>query len=392
MVTEPLLHPASPKEIVRSRPVHIPALDGVRGLAVLIVVMLHYLGGAQNHNPFVRAFGYTLRAGWSGVSLFFVLSGFLITGILWDTRHQSLKRFFLRRTVRIFPLYYFALMLVAISLLIVKAGWHQWHDWLIFLAYGRNIQPLLYNLGIGGPLHVDHFWSLACEEQFYIVWPFLIRRCRNLHQAKWLAAGMIVVSFAMRWMVLYGGWSGMAEFTLSRAGELAVGAFLALVIRESGESPQWLKRLAWPVFLTAFAVFFAIAWTHRDPRLSVPAIYLWGIVAISMMYGAMLVLALESKPVKRLFELRFLRYLGTISYGVYVYHILFIKQFRWAGAKITGQSANQPKAILVTFVIAVLGTWIVSALSFRYFESPILKLKDRWAPQKRVQMVPPSFN
>lgn len=367
---------------------HIPALDGVRGLAVLIVLCLHYLGGAQSANPAVRAFGYALRAGWSGVTLFFVLSGFLITGILWDTRHQPLRNFFLRRTVRIFPLYYFALLLVAGGLIVVGSEWREWHDWLIFLVYGRNIQPLVYNLGIGGPFRVDHFWSLACEEQFYIVWPFLLRRCKTLGQGQALAVATILLSFAMRWMVVYGGWGGMVEFTLSRAGELGVGAFLALSVRGTETWIERLKQIAWPAFAAGLIAFVAICWAHREPRLSEPSVYLWGILAISVMYGAMLILAMESGPVRRLFQLRILRYVGTISYGVYVYHVLFMEQFKWLAEKVAGSNASETKLKLVTFAIAVLGTWAVAALSFRFFEAPILKLKDKWAPQKRVVVAP----
>src|SRR5579862_4256705 len=98
-------------------PKHFPALDGLRGVAILTVFLLHYGGGAQSSNPLLSAAGELIKAGWSGVTLFFVLSGFLISGILWDARHTQgwWRNFYMRRTLRIFPLYYGALLLVLLT-------------------------------------------------------------------------------------------------------------------------------------------------------------------------------------------------------------------------------------------------------------------------------------
>jgi peptidoglycan/LPS O-acetylase OafA/YrhL len=166
----------------REAPLHhsrrLPALDELRAVAVLMVFAFHSYVLVENPlAPAPAWYGALFRSLWSGVDLFFVLSGFLISGILLDTREQPgmLKTFYLRRTLRIFPLYYATLLLwfVLLRPLWSPSGQFQAMEaaqgW--FWSYSFNIRAALY-----GPIpsFFDHFWSLAVEEQFYLIWPLTI--------------------------------------------------------------------------------------------------------------------------------------------------------------------------------------------------------------------------
>jgi peptidoglycan/LPS O-acetylase OafA/YrhL len=183
---------------------HIPALDGVRGLAILIVFLYHYGGGAQSPNLVLRVLGTCDHAGWCGVTLFFLLSGFLISGILWDSNAQPgwWTRFYWRRTLRIFPLYYAALLLVLISAALVGRGRdilaHLW----VYALYLQNMHQFsIRAVEADSPLLLSHFWSLAVEEQFYLLWPFLLIYTRTLPRARMLCLSVVALSALFRFAV-----------------------------------------------------------------------------------------------------------------------------------------------------------------------------------------------
>ena len=148
---------------------HIPALDGVRGLAVLMVFVYHYGGGARSSNPLLRTVGETVKLGWSGVTLFFVLSGFLITGILWRSREEERwwRTFYIRRILRIFPLYYFTLLIVFVSGLVFHRVYLLGTPLMVYAFYLQGLLTRM-NLGAVFPFTMGHYWSLAVEEHFYL--------------------------------------------------------------------------------------------------------------------------------------------------------------------------------------------------------------------------------
>jgi peptidoglycan/LPS O-acetylase OafA/YrhL len=189
---------------------------------------------------FIRLAAEGTQFGWAGVSLFFVLSGFLISGILWDAFDQKnwWTRFYWRRSLRIFPLYYFAL-----SIAFVSAIWMTGYRWPLgsawpLLVYLQNV-PFFFPTLARFPNYpaLGHFWSLAVEEQFYLVWPFLLawRHGSNL-TARRMCLLLWAMSLGFRVLVFS---AGMREywaigFLAARAGELAMGAYLALAIRDAG--------------------------------------------------------------------------------------------------------------------------------------------------------------
>lgn len=316
------------------------------------------------------------------MTLFFVLSGFLITGILWDNFHKPgwWRTFFLRRSLRIFPLYYFALLLVVISLLILHAGRSSFTHLLVFVFYGQNIPGLdNANDAVRSPLRIYHFWSLAAEEQFYLLWPLLLSRMKNLKNARQLCIAVFLLSFASRiaFVALHAG-SGHNS-TIARAGELVLGAWIALTLRQSpGVLDRW--RRAAPVILTGSAVVVigcVIAAASVD-MLSAP-MYIFGLPAFSLFFGTLLVLALQPGHTSRLFSFRPLRHLGNISYGVYVYHVLFITFFGAITQRLVPHASHN-LAAGVELIVGAVCTLIAAELSFYLLEQPFLRLKDRWAP------------
>jgi len=357
---------------------HIPALDGVRGLAVLTVFVYHYGGGAQSSNPILRTLGSCNHAGWCGVTLFFLLSGFLISGILWDSKGKSgwWRRFYWRRCLRIFPLYYAALTIVLVSG--VLAG--DWRVTLprlgIFAIYLQDLPQLQSSLAnIGSPLHLGHFWSLAVEEQFYLLWPFLLVRARRLSEARNLCVLIFLLSAIYRiavWLAHSNVFSGSLP---ARAGELAAGAFLAMSFRDP---PIWrrIARFAPTLMVTGGLSFlFAAAFDHSFAS-TTPAMTLFGLPCITLALSAFLVLSLEQGLVARLSSQSWLRWLGGISYGIYVFHEMLRPVFQ----KIVIAAiphATRSENLCAVFVVAAVFTLLIAQLSFRFFERPILKLKER---------------
>jgi peptidoglycan/LPS O-acetylase OafA/YrhL len=213
---------------------HIPVLDGMRGIAVLCVMVLHFtLVDAVTGTE--RIFFDVARVGWVGVDLFFVLSGFLITGILYDAKGGAhfFRNFYMRRVLRIFPLYYAFLFLVLVALPTVRPtavvpGETQLWLW----TYLSNI--LFARVGWEGvPGHTTHLWSLAIEEQFYMLWPLVVffASRRRLVQ---ICIGAIVFAELTRIGLHYTAPNGIAGYALmpARIDALGVGALVAVLARE----------------------------------------------------------------------------------------------------------------------------------------------------------------
>lgn len=362
---------------------HIPALDGVRGLAVLTVFVYHFGGGAQSPHFLLRITGETIKLGWSGVTLFFVLSGYLITGILWrsyGTEHWW-RVFYTRRCLRIFPLYYFSLLVVLFVGLIEHQVRELTPPLTIYALYLQAFPAhITINLNdISSPFMLGHFWSLAVEEHFYLVWPFLLFGMRTCRSARTLCAAVMAVSFGFRAWVAFSGVSGLYSSTPARMGELALGAWLALAVHEA---PSWLdrvRRMAVPIVILSMGAAGVCVAITKDFDARTAPMYLFGIPLLSIGYGGLLLLALQNGRVTRFFSFAPLRHLGTISYGVYVYHVFF-KRFYEDAVYRSFPHASRNLQLALIFVVAAIFTLLIAEASFRFFERPFLKLKERVAP------------
>jgi peptidoglycan/LPS O-acetylase OafA/YrhL len=365
---------------------HLPVLDGVRGLAVLIVVAYHTGGGAQSSNLALRAIGNILKAGWSGVTLFFLLSGFLITGILWDSKGAVhwWRNFYARRVLRISPLYYVSLLLVlAVACLVHKGRTGTTGLW-IYVLYLQNI-PWIVDRGLSlRPLPIGHFWSLAVEEQFYLVWPLLLYRLKTTNQVKVLCMGTFLMSTAFRYAV----WAFSSQpmdyngFILSRAGELALGGYLAMCFRDG----SWvrLERIAPWMTAVSLAGFVAVGVMSRTVELTTQAGSTTGLTFITIFYAGFMVMAVKNGTLHRAMRMEWLRWLGSISYGVYVFHILFVPFYTWLADHLA-PNAGRVEGIALRGVITWVLTILVAWVSFRYFESPILGLRQYFQSRSQVK-------
>jgi len=225
----------------------IPQLDAVRGIAIL-VVLAHNLRGFSSP-PFSLVTNY----GWMGVDLFFVLSGFLITGILLDLKSSEnyFRNFYARRSLRIWPLYYSMLILMFVILPLVRPqDAHEvfqrstpWWSYPFFLQNFLVAAPSL----AAGPLGVS--WSLAVEELFYLVWPFVVRFVSR-ESLQWIAWAVLLASPMLRLQFIARHWIIYSN-PFCRLDGMMAGALLAILVRKSGFAPGRLLKAAWVLFLIA---------------------------------------------------------------------------------------------------------------------------------------------
>ena len=355
----------------------------------MLTVLLYHVGGGSHFSFLpVRAMGEAVKAGWTGVTLFFVLSGFLITGILWDTKGQQFwwRSFYARRTLRIFPLYYLSLLLV----LLTAAFAGTFHTavtriWSMAL-YLQNFPgiPKRNMLYPGSRLVLRQFWSLAVEEQFYLIWPFLLLIQKDRRAAMRLCAATFFASAAFR----FGVWMLVKDpepykiLLLTRGGEMAAGGWLAMAYRDPAFW-QRLRPFLSRVTVVGFAIFFATSWYNGGATDTGRWQMILGLPGITMGSAGLLALCLEEGRIARWFRLPILRWLGTISYGVYIYQLLFMSYYEELTAKLTHQTGGT-EFILVRAVVTTVVTIAVAWTSYRYFERPFLKLKPLFTPRHQV--------
>lgn len=366
---------------------HIPSLDGVRGVAILLVLVRHFGLLGSDATASARLVNHISRVGWVGVDLFFVLSGFLITRILWDAKgsRRFFATFYARRALRIFPLYYavlifayFVVPLVHREPIPVRGAWWVW-------LYLSNIRGAMIGEILRGTPHINlgHFWSLAVEEQFYFVWPlavFLLDR-RGLLLTCAIA---IISAFALRNGLLLAGFTYAAPYLLTpcRMDGLAIGSAIALMTRTT-EGIELCRRLARPLFVICgmgLLVLFAVR--PEFEVFSDRSVQFVGMSLTPLFFGAMIFLTIGMPAgnfLERTFDRGWLRFFGRHAYGLYVIHQLLL------GVSIRAGRPFAAWPLLQVIVITLGGTAASVAFAFvslRFFEGPINRLK-RFFPYAR---------
>lgn len=364
---------------------HLPALDGLRGLAVLLVLCYDCL--KLHHDGFIptliaRKFA---ASGWIGVDLFFVLSGFLITGILLDTvgRKGYWKSFILRRSVRIFPLYYGTLIVVfgIVPLVWLALGYESGTGALAAVKetqfwYWSYLQNWLFAWQGAWPdgRVLNHFWSLAVEEQFYLIWPFVVVACSRKRLA-WLCFGLCLFALTLRYALLVNGIPGVTTYvmTITRMDSLCAGALLAIAFRSPGWASRWAKYL--PLICAAsFVVLIGIDSVYPVLKSQSFAAYSIGHTLIATVFALLigtLVLLSQRHLLSRLFCFPGLISLGKYSYAIYVFHRFVyraVKSFDWSFLP----ESSQGWAI---FAATLVSSYLLARISWILWESPFLALK-----------------
>ncbi len=366
---------------LRTEASHFTQLDGLRFVAVTLVMFDHWLGEANQ-----------LPIGYFGVNLFFVLSGFLITRILINSKERdgrlgrshghSLKVFYIRRNLRIFPIYYITIFVLAATgfpAVREHLGW--------LLTYTTNIWFVLHQTWLGA---IDHLWSLAVEEQYYLFFPFLIFFIPDRLVLPMLFS-LIGLSIGLRTVLFVTHTTWMAQFVLMPTclDAFGMGGFLAWLLVHRRERFEQLVRNNGLLLLSAVLYGLNLyLLTHLTPARNVAtdiadrfftSVFCFFLIGRAVTgFGG---------PVKWLLEHRISQYLGQISYGLYLFHNLVFNYYHTQPTYITlkiwhkvGQylpGLTELPGMRLAYFYAF--TVLVAALSWRFIEKPINGLKDRFS-------------
>jgi peptidoglycan/LPS O-acetylase OafA/YrhL len=371
----------------------LPSLDGIRALAVTMVFLDHF-GGGSHGGPLLQAIDQIRRRGWMGVDLFFVLSGFLITGILFDTRHDTkfFRRFFARRSLRIFPVFY---LVVVVLLLLTPIFHYQWRwlhlSFLIYMGnFFGNYDFSLYEVVSGNhptaKVFIGHLWSLCVEEQFYLLWPIGVWIIRDRIRLLWTAAGLSVLALLLRFAMCLHFAPEMAERWITRTlpfrmDTLLLGAILALLLR--GPAADTCQRACRWVFL--FASVGVVAIFLLSPAYDSPWLLTLGYTLIAVASAGLIGATLRTGSASfHIFCLKPLSVLGKYSYGFYIFHTLY----GWAWIQflifVSAKTHSMVLGGLIALTSNFLLTFVVSRLSYDLFEVRFLRFKKHFEYDSEV--------
>ena len=355
-----------------------PALDGLRALSVLAVVLVHA------NVPYGEG-------GFLGVDVFFALSGFLITTLLLeevrDSRRISLKAFYARRNRRLMPAF---LLFIAVGFLVTAPGVHatQRHQLITgsitSLLYVRNWFQIATNTTRDGYAHA-HLWSLAVEEQFYFVWPIAmvgLTRLRRSNVAR--IVGLLIAASVLVSVVLANGEPGRPRIYLAtdtRAAQLLAGALLAILLKDSARLRTWFTRFA-PIGLPLSVL--AVGATMLSVRILGGARFFraydrGGMAAFGLLVALVVgfLMFAPTSPVTRLLSSRPLVAVGRYSYAIYLWHVLVINLF--SPNNVFGFTLIGIDRVAIRTPVVILVSTAVAAASMRFVEAPLQRRLFPWA-------------
>ena len=375
---------------------HVPGLDGVRGLAILLVMAVHFVGDATPEGPIERLAVKLGNYGALGVDLFFVLSGFLITGLLLDAKGQTsyFRNFYARRTLRIFPLYYLVLtllFLVAPHLVALPEGLedarrHQGWLW----SYTANFY--LAAKGTWALTYVSHFWSLAVEEHFYLVWPLVVF-CLGPRSLGRVCLAIVGGALLLRTGLSLAGVNEIALLVLTpcRVDALAVGALMALVARQEDGLDRLLRAARPALWVVGFAILVVSLW-GASTGIGLAVLHPVRGTLFAVFFGALTLMSVHPgrSLLTQAFNGRLLRMFGKYSYGLYVYHgvLAYYMTDLQVEARLSTILGDHSAGMVAQAVVGVGLSLAIAALSYEQFEKRFLGLKRYFETARRAPAAP----
>ena len=369
----------------------IPELDGIRGTAILIIIIFHWFileGTVVLPSRFETVGSF----GWTGGDLFFVLSGFLIGGILMDAKHASnyFSVFYFRRFCRILPLYG-AVCLLSLAVYYAHLSTHGWLfegkiPWYAYLTFGQNFWMAKYNAVSSH--QIDVTWSLAVEEQFYLTLPLVIWMVKPKYLLHMLISGIVSAPLVRMtlWFTLNLEHRVTATYLLApcRMDALLLGVLAAWAVRREA-SWQWLLANKSVLKISCFGLGLGfLVMIRMRWGLGSFALVSFGYTWIALFYLSLLLLAVtqEDSLASKIFKMRFLTELGTLAYGLFLFHqpvlglvyALLVK----ASPKLEGAGE------LGVTLLAAIPLALLARLSWDYFEKPLVNIGRRHKYAKEI--------
>ena len=379
-------------EIMSSGFRNVRALDGIRGVAIILVLFHHYEFVIPPCNVEIQYMKLVFSFGWAGVDLFFALSGFLITGILLNTRNANnyFSAFYVRRILRIFPLYYSVLIVV-----LVVAALQNPRPQIVPLVEDQKLYFLYLTNWLGlwkghwGPNLLGHFWSLAVEEQFYLIWPLCVWLLSWQRLAR-LAIGASVIALLARifWVDHSGPSQAIIVATVTRMDALLCGALGAILFRQAQSLSllrQWLPRIA---FVTLSGFVAAVAWLRVTHGAFTVLVFVetYGYTLLAVGFTSLILQAAATDGSATLLQRalcnRGLTNFGKYSYGIYVYHapvLALCDHFIYKRLPVAWTLNFWFGVLYFAFLIAA--SFFIAKLSYEHFESHFLALKRYFEPR-----------
>ena len=350
----------------------LPALDGIRGIAILLVLCFHSGLILTGSGTVDHLFVGVARFCWCGVDLFFVLSGFLITGILLDTRdsRHHFRNFYFRRILRIFPLYYGVILWLFLQN-------PDFPDQIWYWLYLQNWGPVFG--GSTPPMVVQPFWSLAVEEQFYLVWPFAIFFL-NRRYTSWFCAVTFLVALLSRCIAQFQNVDPMSIYTVTifRLDTLSAGALIAVWMRNKQQWEQ-LKRFATPCLTVSGLALIVVVIVDGgfliEGRLNQAIGYSLFAIVCALSIAIVVMNRPAIGPMNRVLEFGLLRHFGNRSYAIYIFQMMVLIPlnqlylFYWKEDDVSGWRG------ICIFGSGVVITLVMAEMSWHCYEKQFLKLK-----------------
>lgn len=351
------------------KPIYLCGLNGLRAIAALSVVVAHV--SEKGLADFGLPFLFELPMAGYGVTLFFVISGFLITYLLLKEKNTKqkidIKKFYIRRILRIWPIYYLFLIasiflflfLHRVDEILVKELW-------FYIFFAANI-PFIFQNGI---LILVHYWSIGVEEQFYLIWPWLIRFAKN----RLLILSVIIFLILFTIKIVLWFWLGTASYPyrfimVTRFHCMMIGAIGAIVFFERRLilvnllSSKFVQLISWVLFVLMGLNIVQI-----------PAVIGQEIIAVASLSMILGQVTINNRLIN--LETKMFDFVGKISYGIYIFHPIIIILLSYLLKDIL--FCIELKYVLIYFSVINL-TLLCSWVSYKYYEIPFLKMKRKYA-------------